>query len=55
MAFMRKSNPPVQPGHAKVTCDRCGTDWHIRDTVVQKGLRLCKDTCQDEIDNQVRR
>ena len=54
MAFTRRENPHIEVGNRLVTCDRCGFDYHIRDTIIQKGLRVCKEACKDNLDNQVR-
>jgi formylmethanofuran dehydrogenase subunit E len=54
MAFTRQRNPIIEQGHRYYDCDRCGVTFHIRDTVVQNGLRVCKETCKDDLSNQKR-
>lgn len=51
MSFVRRRNPTMETGNKLVDCDRCGFTSHIKDTRVQKGLRL-DEACFDELDNQ---
>ena len=42
-------NNRIQYGNRLFDCDRCGFTHHLRDTIVQNGIRIGKDSCKDEI------